>query len=150
MILCSNASQITSPTLTTVLKILYGYASSYSIESYFLNINYVDSATDTLTIGGLNSAFIGCIKNFQIFIGTSTAFISIILSIFISYIIISVTIKFPMCSLRLSIVNRILLYNIFYQFLLISKSILWLYYEHLQKYVTCFDTFNFIMNRLWW
>ena len=80
MILCSSALQITSPTPTTVMKILYGDNRSYSMESYLLNINYVDSATDTLTIGGSNLAFIGCIKNFQIFIGTSTAFISIISS----------------------------------------------------------------------
>ena len=79
MILCSSASQITSPTSTTVMKLLYRYTTSYSIESYLLNINYVDSSTDTLTLGGSNLAFIGSIKNFQIFIGTSTAFISIIL-----------------------------------------------------------------------
>ena len=79
MILCSSALQITSPTLTTVMKFFYRYASTYSIESYLLNINYVDSAIDTLTLGGSNSAFIGSIKNFQIFIGTSAAFISIIL-----------------------------------------------------------------------
>ena len=81
MILCSSASQITTPIPTTVMRILYGYTTSYSMESYYFNINYVDSATDILTIGGSNSAFIGCIKNFQIFIGTSAAFISIILSI---------------------------------------------------------------------
>ena len=131
MILCSSASQITSPISTTVLKILYGNNNSYSIEFYLLNTNYVDSATDTLTIGGSNSAFIGCIKNFQIFIGTSAAFISIILSKSILSIIISITIKFPMCPIRMSIVSRIILFNIFYQFLLINKSILRFYYEHL-------------------
>ena len=79
MILCSSASQITSPIPTTVIKILYGITTSYSMEAYFMNINYADSATDVLTIGGSNSSFIGFIKNFRIFIGTSTAFISIFL-----------------------------------------------------------------------
>ena len=129
IILCSSATQITSPTPTTVVKILYGYTTSYSMESYLLNMNYVDSATDILTIGGSNSAFIGCIKNFQIFIGTSTAFISIILSISISYVITSVTINFPMCpsGCQLSIrtqrsycltssINSCLLPNQYYDF----------------------------------
>ena len=62
------------------MKILYGNPTSYLIEPYFLNINYTDSVTDILTIGGSNSSFIGFIKNFQIFIDTSSAFISIILS----------------------------------------------------------------------
>ena len=88
IILFSSSSQITSPTFTTAIKILYRNTSSYLIEPYFLNINYTDSASDILTIGGSNSSFIGFIKNFQIFIGTSTAFISIILSKFtFNYII---------------------------------------------------------------
>ena len=65
----ASVTSVTTPTVTSVLK-LYD-ATSNLIEPYLLNVAYTDNISDNITIGGGSSSFIGYMKYFKIFSGSS-------------------------------------------------------------------------------